>query len=149
MPWDITVRNEPELNRYVILKDDEQVGFTEYHLHDDEIDFYHTEIDPERRETGLASILVQTALDDVRDAQRSAPGRVVPVRAALAARASGVPRPAAPLTRARRGDRMRSARPAQRRSMRILPSKMPLSSSPATGAGAGSIDWRSISIWAS
>ncbi|HEY2555771.1 MAG TPA: GNAT family N-acetyltransferase [Diaminobutyricibacter sp.] len=63
----ITVRNEPELNRYVILKDDEQVGFTEYHIHDDEIDFYHTEVDPERREGGLASILVQSALDDVRD----------------------------------------------------------------------------------
>lgn len=63
----ITVRNEPELNRYVILKDDEQAGFTEYHLHDDEIDFFHTEIDPEHREAGLASILVQSALDDVRE----------------------------------------------------------------------------------
>ncbi len=63
----ITVRNEPQLNRYVIFKDDEQAGFTEYHIHDDEIDFYHTEIDPEHREGGLASILVQFALDDVRE----------------------------------------------------------------------------------
>ncbi len=63
----ITVRNEPDLNRYTVFIDDDAVGFAEYRIHSDEIVFIHTEVDPERREKGLASTLVQWALDDVRD----------------------------------------------------------------------------------
>jgi uncharacterized protein len=61
-----TVAHRPDQNRYVISKDDDQVGFAEYRIDGDTIVFTHTEIDPEKRERGLASELVQSALDDVR-----------------------------------------------------------------------------------
>lgn len=63
-----TVSNEPENNRYVISRDDDLLGRAEYRIDGDTITFTHTEIDPERRERGLASQLVQSALDDVRAA---------------------------------------------------------------------------------
>ena len=62
----IVVKNEPENNRYVIEVDGERAGLADYTLHDDRIVFTHTEVDTTRREHGLASQLVQTALDDVR-----------------------------------------------------------------------------------
>ena len=60
----LTVTNEP--NAYVLLKDGERIGVTEYDLTDDTITFTHTEVDPEKREKGYAETLVREALDDVR-----------------------------------------------------------------------------------
>ncbi|HEY5223865.1 MAG TPA: GNAT family N-acetyltransferase [Microbacteriaceae bacterium] len=60
------VENQPDRDRYVISKDDGEAGFAEYRLDEDTIVFTHTVIDPEKRERGLASELVQFALDDVR-----------------------------------------------------------------------------------
>ncbi|WP_308467109.1 GNAT family N-acetyltransferase [Rathayibacter soli] len=60
------VTNETDRNRYVISKEDGEAGFAEYRIDDGTIVFTHTVIDPEKRERGLASELVQFALDDVR-----------------------------------------------------------------------------------
>ena len=48
------------------MVDGELAGFTEAHPRGDVIVFPHTEIDPEYRGQGLATQLVQEALDDVR-----------------------------------------------------------------------------------
>ncbi|WP_348789814.1 GNAT family N-acetyltransferase [Leifsonia sp. NPDC080035] len=63
----LTVENQPDQSRYALLGDGEVVGVAEYDLRDDAIVFTHTEIDEEKRERGMASQLVQAALDDVRD----------------------------------------------------------------------------------
>jgi len=52
--------------RYVARNDSEQIGFAEYRLDDDTIVFTHTVIDEDKRQKGMASALVQFALDDVR-----------------------------------------------------------------------------------
>ncbi|QIZ97329.1 MULTISPECIES: GNAT family N-acetyltransferase [unclassified Leifsonia] len=62
----LTVVKQPESSRYVLVKDGEQIGVAEYDLRDDAIVFTHTVIDEEKREKGMASTLVQEALDDVR-----------------------------------------------------------------------------------
>ncbi|KRC51578.1 acetyltransferase [Leifsonia sp. Root227] len=62
----LTVVNQPESSRYALLKDGEQIGVAEYDLRDDAIVFTHTVVDEEKREKGIASTLVQEALDDVR-----------------------------------------------------------------------------------
>ena len=63
----LTVENQPDRSRYALLQDGEVIGVAEYDLRNDAIVFTHTEIDEEKREKGMASTLVQTALDDVRD----------------------------------------------------------------------------------
>jgi predicted GNAT family acetyltransferase len=63
----LTVENRPDESRYVLLQDGEVIGLAEYELGDDAIVFTHTEVDEEKRERGMASTLVQAALDDVRD----------------------------------------------------------------------------------
>lgn len=63
----LTVENQPDRGRYALLKDGEVIGVAEYDLRDDAIVFTHTEIEEAKRERGMASDLVQTALDDVRD----------------------------------------------------------------------------------
>lgn len=62
----LTVVNSPESSRYELRKDGERIGVAEYDLRGDAIVFTHTVIDEEKREKGMASQLVQTALDDVR-----------------------------------------------------------------------------------
>lgn len=59
--------HDPHNHCYTLTLDDEPVGRADYRLGDDAIVFTHTEIDEDRREKGLASQLVQFALDDVRD----------------------------------------------------------------------------------
>lgn len=63
----LTVTDQPEESRYALLKDGEVIGVAEYDLRDDVIVFTHTEIEEAKREKGMASTLVQKALDDVRD----------------------------------------------------------------------------------
>jgi predicted GNAT family acetyltransferase len=60
------VRDDPELERYELWEDGEQVGLATYRLGPGSIDFIHTEVDPNRVGRGLAGILVRGALDDAR-----------------------------------------------------------------------------------
>lgn len=63
----LTVVNEPDASRYALLRDGERIGVAEYTMRGaDQIVFTHTEIEEARRENGMASTLVQSALDDVR-----------------------------------------------------------------------------------
>ncbi|GAA3879281.1 GNAT family N-acetyltransferase [Leifsonia kafniensis] len=63
----IEVRHEPALARYTIWRDGEMVGLTDYEINGAEVRFTHTEVNPVYRHEGLASILVEFALDDVRE----------------------------------------------------------------------------------
>jgi len=60
------VKHEPDLSRYTLWQDGEPVGLADYRLVGQELKFTHTEIDPAKRTHGLASILIEQALDDVR-----------------------------------------------------------------------------------
>lgn len=60
------VRNDTDKQQYSLVEDGEIIGLAAYEIDGDEIRFVHTEVDPEHRGGGHASILVQHALDDVR-----------------------------------------------------------------------------------
>jgi predicted GNAT family acetyltransferase len=57
----------PEQQKYSIAVDGKPVGFAEFADRGDQRVFYHTEIDPDFGGRGLATILVQEALDAARD----------------------------------------------------------------------------------
>ncbi|GAA2227284.1 N-acetyltransferase [Herbiconiux moechotypicola] len=61
-----SIRNDVRRNRYTIALDDELAGFADYRLEGSRIVFTRTEVDPARRQSGLAGRLVEYALDDVR-----------------------------------------------------------------------------------
>ncbi len=63
---EVRVQNNPEKNRYEVFEDGQLAGFAEYMLTDGLITFTHTEVDPAFEGKGLASQLVQFAMDDVR-----------------------------------------------------------------------------------
>jgi predicted GNAT family acetyltransferase len=63
----LTVEKQPDQSRYALLQDGELIGVAEYDLRGDAIVFTHTEVDEAKREKGMASTLVRSALDDVRD----------------------------------------------------------------------------------
>ncbi|MDX3233866.1 GNAT family N-acetyltransferase [Streptomyces sp. ME19-01-6] len=69
------VSREDHKQRYEILVDGQLAGFTEYRDRGEQRVFYHTEIDDAFAGQGLASLLVQQALTDVRDSGR----RAVPI----------------------------------------------------------------------
>ncbi|MGW7366636.1 GNAT family N-acetyltransferase [Streptomyces sp. NPDC054841] len=69
------VRRVDARHRYEILVDGERAGLTAYRDRSGQRVFFHTEIDDAYAGQGLASILVQQALTDVRDSGR----RIVPV----------------------------------------------------------------------
>lgn len=56
-----------EADRFTIAVEDKTVGFAEFADHGDQRVFTHTEIDPEFGGRGLASILVEAALNATRD----------------------------------------------------------------------------------
>jgi predicted GNAT family acetyltransferase len=60
------VRHEPALARYTLWLDGENVGLADYEATAGQVRFTHTEIDPAHRGQGLADILIEQALDDVR-----------------------------------------------------------------------------------
>lgn len=60
------IRHEEAQSRYTISLDDEVAGFTDYRIEGHSIVFTRTEVDPARRNNGIAGQLVQAALDDVR-----------------------------------------------------------------------------------
>ncbi|NEA57428.1 N-acetyltransferase [Streptomyces sp. SID13666] len=70
-----TVQRVDTKHRYEILVDGKTAGHTAYRDHDNQRVFYHTEIDDAFAGQGLASVLVQQALSDVRAAGK----RIVPV----------------------------------------------------------------------
>ncbi|MEU8759612.1 GNAT family N-acetyltransferase [Streptomyces sp. NPDC048659] len=69
------VRRVDERHRYEILVDGERAGLTAYRDREDRRVFFHTETDEAYAGRGLASILVERALTDV----RASGMRIVPV----------------------------------------------------------------------
>ncbi|ROQ35621.1 hypothetical protein EDD98_4690 [Streptomyces sp. PanSC19] len=69
------VRRVDPRHRYEILVDGERAGLTAYRDRDDRRVFFHTEVDEAYAGQGLASILVEQALTDV----RASGMRIVPV----------------------------------------------------------------------
>jgi predicted GNAT family acetyltransferase len=63
---DIVVRDASERGRFEIYVDGVLAGFSEYHPEGGDIDFTHTEIDPEFGNRGLGTKLVHGALDEMR-----------------------------------------------------------------------------------
>ena len=64
---DLEVADNPDKARFEILTDGELAGFVQYHLNGDVIAFTHTQTDDRFRGHGLASHLVQSSLDAVRE----------------------------------------------------------------------------------
>ncbi|GAA0198889.1 GNAT family N-acetyltransferase [Cytobacillus oceanisediminis] len=69
----IVVRHAPERHRYELVDGEDVIGHTDYrelepHGTITHRDFVHTEVDDAYGGRGLASVLVQLALDDVRAA---------------------------------------------------------------------------------
>lgn len=62
----VTVRDDPDNDRYVIEVDGELTGFAEYKIKGDRHLFVHTEIFPQFEGRGLGSQLAAQALADVR-----------------------------------------------------------------------------------
>ncbi|WP_282692548.1 GNAT family N-acetyltransferase [Streptomyces sp. CC208A] len=69
------VRRVDERHRYEILVDGVRAGLTAYRDRDDRRVFFHTEVDDAYAGQGLAGILVEQALNDV----RASGMRIVPV----------------------------------------------------------------------
>ncbi|MFI9114054.1 GNAT family N-acetyltransferase [Streptomyces venezuelae] len=69
------VRHVEARHRYEILVDEQRAGLTAYRDREDRRVFFHTEIDDAYAGQGLASILVEQALTDVRATGK----RIVPV----------------------------------------------------------------------
>lgn len=62
----VTVRNDPEGEAYVIEVDGERAGKAEYRIVGGRVVFTHTEVDDSFSGRGLGSRLARFALDDVR-----------------------------------------------------------------------------------
>jgi predicted GNAT family acetyltransferase len=62
---DVSVRNNPEQNRYEAWLGDELAGYAEYEPRDQTITFVHTVVEDEYEGEGVGSTLVRGALDDV------------------------------------------------------------------------------------
>lgn len=62
-----TVTESPERHRYEISVDGELAGFTMFTLDGDVAIMPHTKIDPEYKGQGLATTLIGSALDDLRE----------------------------------------------------------------------------------
>ncbi|MEK0099619.1 GNAT family N-acetyltransferase [Streptomyces sp. NPDC056121] len=69
------VRHADDRHRYEILVDEKRAGLTAYRDRDGQRVFFHTEIDDAYAGQGLAAILVEQALTDV----RASGMRIVPV----------------------------------------------------------------------
>jgi uncharacterized protein len=60
------VRHEPALARYTLWLGERNVGLADYVATGRAIHFMNTEIDPAHRREGLEAVLIEHALDDVR-----------------------------------------------------------------------------------
>jgi predicted GNAT family acetyltransferase len=63
---DVVITHEPDDHRYAVTADGAPAGFAAYRERPGEIAFVHTEIDPARQGSGLASKLIAEALQDAR-----------------------------------------------------------------------------------
>ncbi|MEV6205547.1 GNAT family N-acetyltransferase [Kitasatospora sp. NPDC051914] len=61
------VTDNPDQSRFEITEDGALAGFAEYHRYENEIEFIHTEIDPDFGGRGLSGILARAALDSARE----------------------------------------------------------------------------------
>jgi uncharacterized protein len=62
----MTVRDNPTELRYELLDGETLVGLIRYRLEPNAIALIHTEVEPAHEGQGLAGVLVQGALDDIR-----------------------------------------------------------------------------------
>ena len=62
----VTIRDDPGENAYVIEVDGERAGKAEYRIHEGRTVFTHTEVDDAFSGRGLGSRLARFALDDTR-----------------------------------------------------------------------------------
>ena len=62
----VEFRHDPALGRYTLERAGTTVTFADYEVAGQEVLFTHVEVDPAHRGEGLAGILVEKALDDVR-----------------------------------------------------------------------------------
>ncbi|MBA8825918.1 hypothetical protein FHX42_003284 [Saccharopolyspora lacisalsi] len=60
------VVDNAERSRFELRSGDEVIGFAEYHVRGDELDFVHTEVNPGHEGRGLGGRLVRSALDTAR-----------------------------------------------------------------------------------
>jgi len=65
------VVDNPPAQRFEIRDGDELAGFVEYHLHDNEIAFLHTEVSASYQGQGVAGDLTRHVLDDARQRGRT------------------------------------------------------------------------------
>lgn len=75
------VRKNTERARYEIVVDGHLAGFADFEEHGQQVVLPHTVVDPSHRGQGLAAVLVQSALDDI----RASGFRVVPACSYVAA----------------------------------------------------------------
>jgi predicted GNAT family acetyltransferase len=75
MTDEVTVRDDPQLERFEVWLGDERAGFAAYHRQDGVVTFTHTEVDDRFEGRGLGSTLVRGALD----AARQSGAAVLPV----------------------------------------------------------------------
>jgi predicted GNAT family acetyltransferase len=61
-----TVHDVPEADRFEIRDGDRVLGVAAYERRGDTVAFTHTEVDPDAGQSGLGSVLVRAALDEVR-----------------------------------------------------------------------------------
>jgi predicted GNAT family acetyltransferase len=59
---------QPEQNRYALMVDGSEVGYTEYEERGERRVFLHTVVDPSQEGKGYGSTLIKGALQQVRDA---------------------------------------------------------------------------------
>jgi predicted GNAT family acetyltransferase len=62
-----SLRHEPEASRYVLDRDGDDIGLTNYRVVDDAIQITHTEVRPSLRGQGLGGLMVRAVLDDIRE----------------------------------------------------------------------------------
>lgn len=62
----VQVRNNEADVRYEAVLDGHVAGFAEYHRREDRVVFTHTEVAPQAEGRGVATALIEAALDDVR-----------------------------------------------------------------------------------
>lgn len=62
-----TVRHDDAAGRYELVLDDEVIGYADHRVVAENVEvFPHTVVEPDHEGQGLAAVLVQGALDDVR-----------------------------------------------------------------------------------
>lgn len=63
---DLTIRDDPSERRYEALREGDLVGEIRYVTEPGLVVLVHTEVDPSAKGSGVGSLLVRSALDDIR-----------------------------------------------------------------------------------